>query len=304
MWEFFGLLVLAHLTQGIRFRRAEEPSKDLIDFNWTSITPSQDLQYHDCYEKFKCARLQVPLDWSGVDETGVSDLGPSKWAAIGILTVPASVPITDPSFGGTILMNPGGPGESGTEFVLNSGNTFQGIFDGEKHYEILGFDPRGVGTSTPNGSCYTDEENRLHDISLFLSLPAIKSGNAGFNYQYQLGVAYGKLCAENNGPDSIFSHMSSAAVVRDMLEIVNRVDDLRVKEMNDTSQDDDSTTRPLPRLQYYGASYGTVLGNMFLSMFPDRVERMILDGVVDGDEHVSGVSQTVKIIRIGDIELI
>jgi len=296
MWAFLGLLLLAHLTLGIRLHAEdpdEEPSEDLIDFNWTSITPSQDLQYHDCYDGFKCARLQVPLDWSGVDETGVSGFGSSKWVSIGILTVPATVPITDPSFGGTILLNPGGPGGAGTEFALTSGNYYQGIFDREKHYEIIGFDPRGTGASTPSAECYDDSElgirRQAADAYLSENLPDVGLGDVGFNYHYQWGVEFGRHCAEkNNNPDSIFYHMSTAAVSRDMLEIVNRVDSLRAKEGNTRSQDDDYSTRPLPRLQYYGASYGTVLGNTSLSMFPDRVERMVLDGVADAAEHVTG----------------
>lgn len=234
----------------------------------------------------------------GVDERGVSDLGSSKWAAIGIVTLPATVPDTDPTFRGTILPNPGGPGELGTQYALDVGKVLQGIFDRERHYEILGFDPRGIGTSTPSASCYGDEKNRDADRSRQTSLLPVESGDVVFNYRYQQGAAFSLLCAEKNGPDNIFYHMSTAAVARDMLEIVNRMDELRGTEQNASAfRDSDHNNRSLPRLQYYGGSYGTVIGNHFLSMFPDRVERIVLDSVANyAEESIPGksVSRSLK----------
>jgi pimeloyl-ACP methyl ester carboxylesterase len=69
-----------------------------------------------------------------------------------------------------------------------------------------------------------------------------------------------------------------------MLEIVDRVEELR--RGNSTIPGDARK----PGLQYLAVSYGTVLGNTFASMFPGRVERMVLDGVADADDFVKGVS--------------
>lgn len=70
-----------------------------------------------------------------------------------------------------------------------------------------------------------------------------------------------------------------------MLYIVDKLDELRNghREENRNSPD-------LPRIQYWGSSYGTALGNYFASMFPGRVERMLLEGVVDVEDWVAGVS--------------
>src|SRR5690242_3386769 len=76
----------------------------LADFDWTKLEPSEELRYVPCYDGFQCARLAVPLDWK---EPSAKD---HAKAAIAILTLPATVDPSDPSFGGTIITNPGGPG--------------------------------------------------------------------------------------------------------------------------------------------------------------------------------------------------
>ncbi|KAM0335222.1 hypothetical protein ACHAQA_000264 [Verticillium albo-atrum] len=249
------------------------------NFDWSSVKPSRNLEYHECYDFLKCARLEVPLDWSKANSSCASS---SRRATIGIVTLPASVPESDPSFGGTILINPGGPGGGGTEMVLQLGPYIQAVLDGEKHYEILGFDPRGVGLSTPRADCYNDDLNRAADNILRGGLPSFSSGDLGLGTYYQVANGLSELCGEA-GQDSIFNHMSTASVARDMLEIVDRVDELRQKTSDSTKEE-----REVPRLQYLGVSYGTILGNTFASMFPGRVGRMVLDGVADADDYTSG----------------
>ena len=254
----------------------------LLDFNWTSISPSRSLQYHECYNGYRCARLQVPLDW-----TQAHSNTSTSWVAIGIATLPASVPDTDPSFGGTVLINPGGPGGAGTDMALMFGKYLQGILDGEKHYEILGFDPRGVGRTTPSASCYAEELNRLADAAQQGGFPSIVSGALGLSLHFQGAAGFGQLCGQQNaGQENIFSHMSTASVARDMLEIVEKVDALRT--INSSSAGGNGTVRDTPLLQYWGTSYGTVLGNTFASMFPGRIGRMVVDSVADADDYVGG----------------
>lgn len=250
-------------------------------FDWESITPTRDLRYHDCYGVFKCARLKVPLDWNRSNQSSCA--GPSNWAAIAITTLPATVAKDDPSYGGPVLINPGGPGGSGTEMALITGPYLQAILDGERHYEIVGFDPRGNGYSTPTADCFENEFNRAADTLRKEGLPPIMSSAEALNINYQASKGHAELCAEA-GPDSIFAHMSTASVARDMLEFVEQDDALKRKSTNTSASDG------LPRLQYIGLSYGTVLGNTFVSMFPGRVERIVLDGVADADDFISGVS--------------
>ncbi|KAK3391194.1 TAP-like protein-domain-containing protein [Podospora didyma] len=292
-WLLIGVLTAGSSSAFIQqqHHRRQLP----VDFNWTSIIPSQDLQYHACYDSYKCARLQVPLDWakaaaapSSFPASGGSNASSSNsWAAIAIITLPATVPNTDPSFGGTVLINPGGPGGSGTGMALDSGVYLRGILDSEdRHYEILGFDPRGMALSTPSAECYSDSEgvNRLADAVQQGGMPPVTAGNVSLNLHFAAAKGGSSVCAEHEaaaGSDSIFSHMSTASVARDMLEIVERADALR------SSGSGRNQTKPA-RLQYLGVSYGTFLGNTFASMFPDRVERMVLDGVVDAGDFLSG----------------
>ncbi|KAL2171368.1 hypothetical protein VTG60DRAFT_3010 [Thermothelomyces hinnuleus] len=225
-------------------------------FDWSAITPSADLQYHDCYGGYKCARLEVPLDWSQPNSTAR--------AAIAILTLPAA-------------------------FLLGLGERTRGVIDREKHFEILAFDPRGVGMSTPSADCYRNTFSRVADTlqNMDAAMPPVASSDLGLKLRYSAAESLGKLCAQTAaGPDSIFAHMSTASVARDMLEIVERVDELRRSGKKGSGSD--KAQRSSPLLQFFGISYGTMLGNTFASMFPDRVGRMVLDGIVDADDYISG----------------
>src|SRR2546421_6413842 len=121
---------------------------DPSSFDWDAITPSPKLVYHDCYGRLQCARLEVPLDWSNISN-------PNK-VAIAVARLPAQVDTNDPTFGGTIILNPGGPGGSGITLVRETGPWLQEIVDDEKHYELLSFDPRGVHYTTPTSACFGD----------------------------------------------------------------------------------------------------------------------------------------------------
>ncbi|KAH6689073.1 Alpha/Beta hydrolase protein [Plectosphaerella plurivora] len=245
-------------------------------FNWSSITPSCRLQYHDCFNGFRCARLKVPLDWSVANSSDCE--GALRSAAIGIVTLPATVPETDPSFGGTVLINPGGPGGSGTGMVRSLGPYFQNILKGERNYEILGFDPRGVAISTPRADCYNSPADRAADGNARYGMASLDN-EVGRRYYYQDRLALSELCGRQ-GPGSILNHMSTASVARDMLEIIDRVDELRHGNLTSSGKK--------PGLQYLGFSYGTHIGNTFASMFPGRVERMVLDGVTNSKDYVNG----------------
>ena len=288
------------------------PSK--ADFDWTTVEPSTRLNYTECYDGLRCARLLVPLDY-WTDEV-TATVGAT--ATIAILTLPATVPASDPSFGGTIISNPGGPGGSGVALILAMGQQIRDMVDGpDRHYEILSFDPRGVGHTIPGADCYGGDE--------FARAAARLRRRAAGGYDEGLPVvrrhfasAYGlgRLCERDAS-----AFVGTASVARDMVEMVDRIAELRAAEGRDGGGDgrgggsDDALRfggqRPLggmmdgsgqgggggsngeeeeeetAKIQYYGFSYGTVLGNTFASMYPDRVGRMILDGVEDIYDYYS-----------------
>ncbi len=135
-------------------------------FDWSAIDPTPDLQYHDCFSGFKCARLQVPLDWQNSSDP--------RTVALAITALPATVPKDDPSFGGSIIAIPGGPGSSGVDFILGFGPTMKLIVDRKKHYEVLSYDPRGVGFSTPTVDCFGGDMSARTDflVKQFESAPS------------------------------------------------------------------------------------------------------------------------------------
>jgi pimeloyl-ACP methyl ester carboxylesterase len=276
-------------------------------FNWDSITPSDDLEYHDCYDQFKCARLQVPLDWLNETDTRV--------ATIAMIKLPAVVPDDDPTFGGAIFSNPGGPGGSGVEFLLQMGHYLRYTADkpGRRHYEIISFDPRGVGNSLPASDCFNS--NLLSRDAFLLEYRGngpLTNGDSTIAYSLAIMDAFGQRCSQAG---DAMAFVGTPSVARDMVEMVDKVDELRKRDAAqklkgqgapDTYDPDTRVElkkrsalkrRPaelhgeagdVPRLQYIGFSYGTLLGNYFASMFPGRVGRLILDGVCDVDDYATG----------------
>lgn len=278
------------------------------DFDWDTITPSWDLQYTTCYDgDFECARLLLPLDWLEEDPTRQK----SQSVAVAIIRLPAVVPPHDPTYGGPVLINPGGPGDSGVLDVLYNGDFIRGMMDteGERHFDMVSFDPRGTANSLPIADCFASEVERTMYDWQQMGKPYFRDGrmsNASLAMEMSQAVALGRKCAETNrGEDGVLiqEFMSTASVARDMLRMVEEMDRLEKEEVErvvgvggaqkklgagrDGHEEEGAA---LPRLQFYGTSYGTVLGNTFISMFPGRVKRMILDGVVAVEDYIAGVS--------------
>ena len=264
-------------------------------FDWLSVEPTRELRYQECYDGFQCARLRVPMDWNDPEN--------NKTVEIAIATLPAKVPKDHPDYGGTIITNPGGPGGPGVLFVQRFGRHLQRVLDGNKKYDILSFDPRGVQYTTPRADCFGDGFARdawgLENRGIGL----LDSSDDSLKRHLALFKAFGSLCEDTLRDSEILRHVSTAAVSRDMVEIIDRLDELKKKELSTLSYTEDQSQDPLvrhedktpevARLQYIGFSYGTVLGNTFASMFPGRVGRVVIDGVEDVLDYMSGVSKSV-----------
>lgn len=271
--------VLAGLATSV-WATSTLPTPD--DFDWNSITPSKDLEYHDCFDTFKCARLIVPRDWHNEND--------GHTVTIAIAKLPAVVPDDDVSFGGSILSNPGGPGGSGVRFLLAAAGQVQRMIDipGKKHYEIVSFDPRGIGHTVPSLDCFNG--NRLARDAAALSsiaVGSVDSSDAALVYIFNQIQQAGKYCAKVMV--DVLPYVNTPSVARDMVAMVDKIDELRKKESrSDEMLELRSVKDTTPRLQYIGFSYGTVLGNYFAALFPERVGRVALDGVVDTDDYATG----------------
>lgn len=260
-----------------------------LEFDWDSVTPTTDLQYHDCFSAFKCARLKLPLDWKNTTDP--------RTVSIAIVKLPAKVPDNDPTFGGPIFTNPGGPGGSGVSLVVGRGRYLQDYVDtpGKKHYEIISFDPRGIANSAPLANCYPGSSLARDGWMLE------RRGNGGLDqglttvsYALAMFDSFGKRCekadAEGLNGGEIFKYMGTPSVARDMVAMVDSIAALRKKEAggDERSELKKREEEDVPRLQYIGFSYGTILGNYFSSLFPERIGRVILDGVCNADDYATG----------------
>ncbi|KAJ7083877.1 Alpha/Beta hydrolase protein [Mycena epipterygia] len=220
-------------------------------FRWDQLKPSQTLDWVECYSTFQCTRLEVPLDYSD------ANVGT---AAIAVIRLPANV--SKAEYRGPILFNPGGPGGSGVDSLVSFGASLQFVFGNV--YDIVSFDPRGVSYSTPIASFFeTDAERALWNAA---TPPALNASSDAIPQTWARAHLLGQLAAERDS-SGILKYMTTDNVARDMLRITQKFG--------------------FEKLQYYGISYGSVLGATFAAMFPDKVERILIDGVVDADAWFS-----------------
>lgn len=197
----------------------------------------------------QCAKVAVPLDW---------DKPRGKTIKIAISRVKHTVKAS--KYQGVMLVNPGGPGGSGLSLSLLGGAVpdYEGRTVGGA-YDWIGFDPRGVGESEPAVSCdasWAGYNRPKYDPSK--SVP-YRSYNAKDPWP-AITNAYTRACKANNSP-GILRHLTTKDVAKDMNLIRQKLG--------------------ASKINYYGFSYGTYLGQVFSSLFPERVRRMVFDGTVD-----------------------
>ncbi|TVY93057.1 Tripeptidyl aminopeptidase [Lachnellula willkommii] len=279
-----------------------------VDYH--DIIPSETLEWHPCYEDFKCARLTVAMDYHR--PLNASKDNPKVHVALilipGIHEKPESHSLSP------LLINPGGPGGSGVQTARELGGYLQAIVGEDQ--DIIGFDPRGIGATTPRTDCFSfpdgssgeDDyvQGQFHRMLWQTSGREIGLVNSSEVALHKIDVrsrGLGKLCGEKdslNGNDSVFKYVSTPNVARDMISIVDAWDEWNAAqngpsapaaEKTDESNNFEgvSSLDTKGKLVYWGLSYGTLLGATFAAMFPDRVGRVVLDGVVDADYYVSPV---------------
>ena len=206
--------------------------------------PVPELAWEDCATDVggseagvQCAVAALPLDYDDPD-------GDQVHIAV------ARVPATDPAQRiGSLFFNFGGPGAATVDYLQAVG---AGVFENlNQQFDIVGFDPRGVGQSTPAIDCQADEEKQG-----VYSVPVPTPLDIDVDAYVAKAQSYVDACLANNG--AILEHVSTANVARDM-------DALRAALGEE-------------QICYLGYSYGTFLGATYASLFPDRYRAMTLDG--------------------------
>ncbi|MEV0897104.1 alpha/beta hydrolase [Actinoplanes sp. NPDC049802] len=194
---------------------------------------------------FECGTYEVPLDHD--KPRGVT-------TTIALARRPAGDPAQRI---GTIFVNPGGPGGAGRNMVRAAAR----IASPEvlARFDLVGFDPRGIGGSDPIQCFATDEEAE----ALFARMTGVPVTAEQIRDTLRADWEYTEACKRNIGP--LLTHMSTLNVAKDL--------DLLRQGAGDE------------RLTYIGYSYGTLIGATYANLFPNRVRAVILDGNVDPEQR-------------------
>ncbi|WP_410599824.1 alpha/beta hydrolase [Amycolatopsis sp. lyj-90] len=214
----------------------------------------QALDWRPC-DAFQCAKLTVPMDYRRPD-------GPK-------FTLPlVKAAATRPEGRlGTLVAGAGGPGQSGVAMVKDVAGTWPASV--RERFDLVGFDPRGIGGSEPRIRCETEGEPTSKAPE---GLPLIGA-------EVPKTRQYAEACLKGTGED-VLRHLGTDDVVSDL-------DVLRVV----TGQE---------KLNYLGYSYGTRIGQLYADRFPKKIRAMVLDGVdntyldwrADTVEQAKGVEDT------------
>jgi len=197
----------------------------------------QKLSWSDCSGNNQCATMKVPLDYA---QPG------GKTIDLKLLKVPASGNKV-----GSLVVNPGGPGGSGIQYAQSG--AAQWPSEVLSSFDLVGFDPRGVGQSTPLHCMDTAQTDKL-----IASDPDPDTAAERTDMDSML-KAFGRGCLQKSG--DLTRHMSTVEVAKDM-DVIRAL-------LGES------------KLTYFGASYGTLIGATYAELFPTHVGRMVLDGAID-----------------------
>ena len=191
----------------------------------------------------ECGELTVPVDYSK-PESGVATIAVARVRATGTRI-------------GSLVLNPGGPGESGVEAI---GNMLDKVpTDLREKFDIVGFDPRGVRNSRPAVWCNSDADNDR----LRADPSQVDYSPAGVAHIEELTKQFVQRCVDKMGKEYL-ANVGTASVVKDL-------DALRAA-LGDA------------KLTYLGFSYGTRIGGAYAEAYPQNVRAMVLDGAIDPSE--------------------
>ena len=208
----------------------------------------QDLGWSDCGDN-QCARLTVPVDYSHPEGATLR---------LALLKVAANGPAKTI---GSLVVNPGGPGGSGVNYARAADVIVTPAV--RAAYDVVGFDPRGVGSSSPI-KCLNDRE-----LDSFLGTDPTPDDKAEEQHLADVAKDFANKCKANGGP--LLGHVSTIEAAKDM--------DVLRAALAET------------KLDYLGKSYGTFLGATYADLFPTKVGRFVLDGAIDPNLTSSQVNE-------------
>jgi pimeloyl-ACP methyl ester carboxylesterase len=204
------------------------PTPSVGAVKWTSCSPSG----------FQCGTVTVPLDYAHPDN-GTIDIALNR------------KPATDQGNRiGSVLTNPGGPGASGVQFLQGEAASMTNL---NRRFDLIGFDPRGIGQSAPVRCLTGPEEDTFNALDSVLDDQSEKQAYIDADKNFAAGC------------------MQRSAQVLPFVDTVSAAKDL---DLIRAALGDD-------KLTYLGFSYGTFLGQTYAHLFPTHVRALALDGVLD-----------------------
>ncbi|GAB3494106.1 alpha/beta hydrolase [Nocardiopsis coralliicola] len=203
----------------------------------------------------ECATLDVPMD------TGAQQAGTARDEAATVQLALSRVPATG-TREGVLFVNPGGPGSPGRIWASHTAGALPA--DLREHYDVIGFDPRGSGASTPGISCDPGYFTPVRPDTV----PASRADEA---HLVDRAKDYAGACT---APSGLLDHMRTTDIAADMDRIRAAVG--------------------AEQIDYLGYSFGTLLGGVYATLYPERVDRMVLDSVVHPDRpwYASNLAQS------------
>jgi pimeloyl-ACP methyl ester carboxylesterase len=237
--SFFAVLTVCAVASGGEVKTSPQPASDpaLARFY------DQKLVWKACGKGYQCAKATVPVDYA-------KPAGPTLRLALKRVAGTKSATKT-------LFINPGGPGEPGTgELTVEVGKSTVGATLKKtlgKQYSIVGFDPRGVGASSPL-DCLSDAQ-----LDALYEEPAVPATAAAKARLVNAVKGFARGCQRNAGP--LAAHVSTVEVAKDLDVLRAIVGD--------------------QKLNFLGSSYGTAIGSTYAQLFPKLVGRIVLDGAED-----------------------
>lgn len=187
----------------------------------------------------QCAKIAVPVDYAKPD---------GATANLALIRFPATGAKI-----GSLIINPGGPGMSGVQAAASIVESLPASV--RQKFDLVGFDPRGVGLSAPALWCNSDADN-----DALRADPQVDYSPKGVEHIENETKAFIQRCVDKMGKDFL-ANVGTAGVIKDMDMLRAAVGD--------------------EKLTYLGYSYGTRIGSAYAEAYPDKVRAMILDGAVD-----------------------
>ncbi|KAI1291582.1 alpha/beta-hydrolase [Xylaria venustula] len=254
-WSFMitGAVLACLLILGL-FASTRPITVEPLDNPTTYRYPGESIAWEGCGHlkngrRLECSTITVPID-QFTQNPEVTDA---------TFTIPL-IRLRGHNATQNLLLNPGGPGGSGIWFMHRLGAELHTIVGEDFH--LVAFDPRGVNGSRPLATCYPDAETRrargpVRDKRVLEDSPEL----------YAWSANYVRACADTMGVHGMYLNTPQTAA--DMNSILVAL-----------GQED---------MVYWGFSYGTILGQTYAALYPERSRRVIIDGVNNVFDWYSGL---------------